>query len=172
VVVAICEGLQAAGIASLRFNFRGVGASEGTHGAGVAEASDVLGALELLAADRRIAADRIGLAGYSFGARVSLGMAAQTPLLKALMCVAPPLREPLSEEARPTCPFLVIIGDRDGNLADGGVERYASYLPAPGELRVVAGTDHFWWGYESILVETACDFFSQNLVSSSAKVAG
>jgi alpha/beta superfamily hydrolase len=172
VVVAICQGLHHAGVASLRFNFRGVGQSEGAHGEGVAEVGDVLGALDLLATDERIDRDRIGLAGYSFGARVSLGMAAKAPLVKALLCVAPPLREPLAEDVRPTCPFLVIIGDRDNNLAEGGAERYASCLPNGAELRVVSGTDHFWRGYESILVDTAHEFFTEALVGPTSTVAG
>src|ERR1044071_6569767 len=67
VVLAVCQGLQAAGIAALRFNFRGVDGSEGEHGEGIAEAGDVLGALSFLAEQPSIDARRVGLAGYSFG---------------------------------------------------------------------------------------------------------
>jgi alpha/beta superfamily hydrolase len=174
VVMALCEGLRSAGIASLRFNFRGVGASEGQYREGVDEVDDVLGALTFLAAQPRIAAERIGLAGYSFGARVSLAVAPRSPQVRALLCVAPPLREPLPPESRLTCPFLVLVGDRDGNLAEG-VDRYAAYLPDPQQLRVVEGTDHFWWGFEPVLVEAARHFFAEALatprVGSTAKLA-
>ncbi len=168
VVMALCEGLRRAGIAALRFNFRGVGLSEGRHGGGDDETLDVLGVLAFLAAQPRIGPDRIGLAGYSFGARVSLAAAATAATaataaqIRALLCVAPPLREPLPPNQRPDCPFLVLVGDQDAVAADG-VERYASYLPDPERLQVVRGTDHFWLGFEPVLVDAAQRFFADAL---------
>ena len=159
VVYAICQGLQAAGIGWLRFNFRGVGGSEGRYGEGVAERDDVLGALAFLKSQPAVDAARIGLAGYSFGARVSLSVVGQLPDLSALFCVAPPLSEAIPAENQPRCPFQLWVGDRDGNLVQGA-ERYASFLPDPSALHVVAGTDHFWRGYEQVLVEAAGSFFS------------
>jgi alpha/beta superfamily hydrolase len=169
VVMALGAGLQSAGIAWLRFNFRGVGGSEGRYGEGIAEADDVRGALAYLAAQPEVAPDRVGLAGYSFGARVSLAVAPRAPEVHALLCVAPPLREPLAAESHPGCPYLVLIGDRDGNAAEG-VDRYALYLPDPERLRVVAGTDHFWWGYESHLTDAAATFFAETLATPTAPV--
>ena len=163
VVVALCQGLAAAGTASLRFNFRGVGRSEGRYGDGVDEKLDVLGALAFLAEQPRIATDRIGLAGYSFGARVSLAAVAEAAQVRALLCVAPPLREPLPPDSL-HCPYLVLVGDRDGNLSDG-LEHYASCLPDPSRLQVVSGTDHFWWGFEPVLAEAAERFFSEALLA-------
>jgi hypothetical protein len=170
VVIALCQGLQAAGIASLRFDFRGVRRSEGGYGEGVDEVSDVLGALSYLAEQPQIASDRIGLAGYSFGARVSLAAAPKTPQIRALLCVAPPLREQLPADAQPACPLLVMVGDRDGVLAEGA-ERYASYLPSPQVLRVVPGTDHFWRGFEPVLTDAAREFFAACLSGSGAEVS-
>jgi alpha/beta superfamily hydrolase len=166
VVVALCEGLHASGIASLRFNFRGVGGSGGTYDDGVGEQDDVLGALGYLVEQPGIAGDSIGLAGYSFGARVSLAVASDAPRVRALLCVAPPLREPVTVP----CPFFVLVGDRDQNLSVG-VEAYASYLPDPTRLRVVQGTDHFWRGFESILAEGAEGFFADILAAPPAKAA-
>ena len=162
VVWALCQGLQDAGIAWLRFNFRGVGASQGQYAEGVDEVFDVLGALAFLAQQPGIEADRLGLAGYSFGARVSLATVPQAMQLGALLCVAPPLREPLPVASHPKCPFLVLVGDQDGNVSDG-VERYASYLPDRQRVQVVAGTDHFWRGYEDVLVDAAKRFFADAL---------
>ena len=168
VVMAICEGLAVAGMAALRFNFRGVGASEGSHGDGVAELDDVRGALDFLVAQPAIDPERVGLAGYSFGARVSLSVVSQTPAVKALLCVAPPLREPIPADSIP-CPYLVLVGDQDGNVADG-VDAYAANLPQPAQLTVVRGTDHFWWGFEPVVVEAASEFFSRTLATASARV--
>lgn len=162
VVVAICQGLQAAGIAWLRFNFRGVDGSEGEHGGGTDEVFDVLGALAFLGEQPQIDAGRVGLAGYSFGARVSLTVAPRAPQARALLLVAPPLREPIPPADAPTCPLRVLVGDRDGNISDG-VERYAACLPNPLSVQVVPGTDHFWWGFEPVLVDAAREFFSAQL---------
>jgi alpha/beta superfamily hydrolase len=169
VVMALGLGLAAAGIAWLRFNFRGVGASQGTHGEGVAEQDDVQGALAFLAAQPGIDAERIALAGYSFGARVSLAVAPGRTGLKGLLCVAPPLREPLGPESQPAGPLLVLVGDRDPNVA-GGIEAYGARLSDSAELRVVEGTDHFWWGFESVLTEAAYGFFRQTLMTPAAPV--
>ncbi len=170
VVMAVCQGLRDAGIAVLRFNFRGVGRSEGTYGDGIAEVSDVLGALSYLGAQPGIAPDHIGLAGYSFGAHASLNAAAVAPDVRALFCVAPPLREALPPDAAPACPLLVLVGDRDGLVAQG-VERYASFWPDPQVLRVVEGTDHFWRGFEPILAEAARRFFLGALTTPGAREA-
>jgi len=159
VVVALCEGLHATGMASLRFNFRGVGGSAGAHADGVGEIDDILGALSFLAEQAGVTRHSIGLAGYSFGARVSLTTLPKAPQVRALLCVAPPLREPVSGVGGP---FLLLVGDRDPHVADG-VERYASYLPETARLQVVRGTDHFWQGYEPVLVEAARGFFAEAL---------
>lgn len=162
VVVALCEGLHNAGIASLRFNFRGVGQSQGTYSGGADERLDVLGALAYLEEQPQIAPGRIGLAGYSFGARVSLAVVSDARQIGALLCVAPPLQEPLPAEQTPACPFLVLVGDHDRAAAQG-LDRYASYLPGPECLQVVRGTDHFWQGFEPVLVEVAGRFFADAL---------
>lgn len=162
VVLAVCEGLNRAGIAALRFNFRGVGGSEGISSGGPQEVADVLGALTFMAAQDEIEAERIGLAGYSFGARMCLAGVPSVPQVKALLTVAAPLREPLPTAEYPTCPFLALVGDHDALVAQG-IERYASYLPDPTSLQVVEGPDHFWWGFEPILVSATESFFATHL---------
>jgi alpha/beta superfamily hydrolase len=163
VVMAICQGLYSAGIAFMRFNFRGVGGSEGRYGEGIDEANDIRGALSFLAEQPRIDSARIALAGYSFGARVSLGVA-PTADIRALFCVAPPLSQPIAPENAPRCPYLVFVGDQDGNVRNG-VDAYASCLPHPDRLRIVQGTDHFWQGYEQVLVDASQQFFAEHLAT-------
>ena len=90
VVLAAVEGLDAQGIAALRFNFRGSGASEGTHDDGKGERDDVRAALSFAAGLHELDATRIGLAGYSFGAGMSAAVASDE--LPALALIAMPLR--------------------------------------------------------------------------------
>jgi len=162
VVMAVCDGLIQAGIAALRFNFRGVGQSEGQSSGGAQEVADLLGALNFLAEQDEIDPDRIGLAGYSFGARMCFAAIPSAPGIKALLTVAAPLREPLPASEHPICPFLALVGDHDALVAQG-IERYASYLPDPDGLQVVEGPDHFWWGFEPILVAATDTFFASHL---------
>src|SRR6185295_8845408 len=73
VVVAVTDALRAAGLATLRFNFRGVGSSEGRHGGGAAEVGDAHAALAHL---RAAGIEDVALVGYSFGAAVAARAAA------------------------------------------------------------------------------------------------
>src|SRR5437867_9908494 len=90
VVIRVAEVAESLGIATLRFNFRGVGASTGQHGGGEAEVEDIKAARAAMA-ERLPAGSAIGLAGYSFGAAVAARVAATTSDLPALALVAPPL---------------------------------------------------------------------------------
>ena len=71
VVATLCEAAVAQGLVALRFNFRGVGASQGTHEQGRGERSDVAAALAYLRSLPEIDSGRVGLAGYSFGAAMA-----------------------------------------------------------------------------------------------------
>ncbi|HZT05813.1 MAG TPA: alpha/beta fold hydrolase [Chloroflexota bacterium] len=168
VVAAICQGLHEANLASLRFNFRGVGGSTGRRTNGADEPKDLLGALAFLAAQPGIT--RVGLAGYSFGGRVALAAVREAPDIAALLCVAPPLRDGLPTRDPFACPMLVVVGDRD-RLVEGDAEAYAGRLPDPSCLRIVPGADHFWLGFEPVLIEIARDFFGRALPSPDAAAA-
>src|SRR5262249_37638439 len=93
VVRAAVEACAAQGLASLRFNFRGVGASKGAWDEGGGEQEDVRAALALIR-QRLPANARLALAGYSFGASMSSRVAAGSPPLAGLALIAPPLAAP------------------------------------------------------------------------------
>src|SRR5207302_861787 len=87
VVDAVVLALAAAGVATVRFDFRGVGRSEGEHGDGLTERLDVVAAIETISP---FAGDGpLVVAGYSFGAAVALSVA--DPRLAGWYAVAPPL---------------------------------------------------------------------------------
>jgi alpha/beta superfamily hydrolase len=90
VVDALVRALSGAGVATVRFDFRGVGRSGGEHGEGETERLDVVAAIEAVAP---LAGDGpVLLAGYSFGAAVALAVA--DPRLDGWFAVAPPLALP------------------------------------------------------------------------------
>ncbi len=144
VVYALSRAAQNCGLASLRFNFRGVGGSEGEHADGAGELED---AAAVLAWGRsRLPAAPLLLAGFSFGAFIALMLAARTRP-DALVTVAPPLHYADSGELpRPQCDWLLIHGDADDVVDCGTTLAQAEKLqPAP-EVQVVEGAGHFFHG--------------------------
>lgn len=138
VVREVCAALLRQGMAALRFNFRGTGRSTGRHSGGDAERHDVRAALDLLAAQEAVDADRLGLAGYSFGAVVAL--ATEDPRVRALAAVSP-APVPASAPQRPT---LLVTGDVDPYVSLAAVEALAGQLRPLAQTVVVPGADHFW----------------------------
>ncbi len=93
VVLAIAKVLSEKGgdsVAHLRFNYRGVGASEGAYGHGVGETKDALAALAELR--RRAPRAKATVCGYSFGTWVGLRAAASDGAIDRVMLVAPAVR--------------------------------------------------------------------------------
>jgi alpha/beta superfamily hydrolase len=143
VVVRAAEVAQGQGLATLRFNFRGVGASGGTHGGGAAEMEDVRTALARLGSVLS-AGVRMGLLGYSFGAWVSGRVAATAP--RPLCLIGPPLGMLDWSTAPPARPDLcVIAGSRDPYCPLPELERFTARL-APARGVVIDGADHFFFG--------------------------
>lgn len=144
VVVRISEVAQGVGLATLRFNFRGVGASGGVHAGGVGEQEDVAAALAALAS-RLPAASPIGLAGYSFGAWVAARVAAASPALPALALVAPPIgMYDLDFLSQAPPHMLLVSGSRDQYCPVEALERLGMRLGAKAE--VIEGAEHFFFG--------------------------
>ncbi len=162
VVVAICAAVAERGIAALRFNFRGVGGSEGSFGDGVGEREDATAALAHLRQLPEVDSDRVGIVGYSFGAAVAL-LAADERLQAVVAVSTPTIARGLSEiDVR--CPALLVAGAVD-QIAPAS--RLASLRPVVGpkaELVVVPGADHFWWGAQDRLAAIVADFLATTLL--------
>lgn len=157
VVSALTEALQQAGMATLRFNFRGVGRSGGEHGGGDAELADVEAAVTYLLS--RQAVPTVVVAGYSFGSMVGLQAGATDSRVHTLVGVAFPLgfRDP-SFLLSVTKPTLLISGDRDDYSPIPGLQDVFAKLPEPKQLTIVNGADHFFWGQEGEVAKTVVEF--------------
>jgi alpha/beta superfamily hydrolase len=164
VVVAICEELSANGFAALRFNFRGVGGSEGSSGGGVGEESDARAALDFLGAEATVDSGQLCLAGYSFGALVALSavdervraVVAVSPPLGPQSLVGPPVRQ---AGMRLHCPALFVFGGRDAMAPADRLSDAARALGEECQVVVVPDADHFWWGQEDALAREVVGFF-------------
>lgn len=131
------------GVAGLRFNFRGVGASTGVHDEGRAEQLDVLTALDQMA---DVVAGPVVVAGWSFGADVAL--AVDHDRLAAWLSVAAPLSviDPTTMAAsRSPKPKLLVVPAHDQFRPPEGARSTTSEWPNT-EIEVVPGADHYLAG--------------------------
>ena len=157
VVTAIARALHDAGLATVRFDFRGVGASEGTHGGGTDERLDVLSALE--AARAQFGTGPLVLAGYSFGSMVALDV--DHASVTAWLAVAPPLGVMGGTPASAT-------DSRAKHLLVPEHDQYSPPATAAGHSSAWVNTtmvtvpmaDHFLAGHSSAVTELATAFVS------------
>ena len=144
VVYTVARALQTSGIATLRFNFRGVGASQGTYDEGAGETRDAAAVADFGAA--RWPGRRLVLAGFSFGAFVALRLALARDTAR-LITVAPPVgRFDFSELHAPACPWLVVQGDADDVVDPSAVISWVGAAGSEAGVVVVPGVGHFFHG--------------------------
>jgi alpha/beta superfamily hydrolase len=147
VVVRVVEVAAGLGLATCRFNFRGVGRSTGMHGQGRAERLDVEVALDHLEAE--VGGSPPVLAGYSFGAVVAAAVAGTGRRLGGVVLIAPPVARAtetpflgLASRERPT---LVVAGTRDEYCPEPALRALEARL-AGAQVVAIEGADHFFSG--------------------------
>ena len=135
VVTTLERALNELGLATVRFNFRGVGATAGSYDHGNGETDDVFAIAAWLARVRPH--DALWLAGFSFGSYVAL-RAAERLSLKQLIKIAPAVTMRNFAQLRaPGCPWLVIQGEADEVVDPAAVYAYvAIHDPAPTLVRM------------------------------------
>ena len=141
------KGLVRVGCAVLRFNFRGVGKSEGSFDSGRGERGDFTAALDFMAA--RYPGVPLWAAGFSFGSFVALETGAVDPRVSALIGVAPPVTRDnydfantrVSEKAK-----FFVQGSEDELCPVEGMWAFYGALPEPKELVIIDGADHLFTG--------------------------
>ena len=160
VVHTLARAMQELGAPTVRFNFRGVGASAGTHDEGRGEIDDAVSVADW--ARRRWRCEALWLAGFSFGAAVAL-QAAPRLSPERLITVAPPVAR-LGLEKRPPRPaagWLIVQGDADDVVNPGEVESWAAaFVPRP-ELIMLGGAEHFFHGRLTELREVVKSFLER-----------
>lgn len=160
VVYSLSETLPQASFVSFKFNFRGVGGSQGEFGQGIGEQEDVEAAISFISTVKEVDSKRIGLAGYSAGAGFALPVGLNDVRIKALAAVSPPL--PMFDfDFLKSCPKpkLLISGSRDNFTPADQFLEFCQNLPEPKECESIEGADHFWWEYESRLAAKVTAFF-------------
>jgi hypothetical protein len=153
VVHTVSRAMIELGAPALRFNFRGVGASDGRYADGIGETDDAVAACEWMRA--RYAGAALLLAGFSFGALVAC-RAALTVRPAHLITIAPPAgrARKLLVGQQPQGPWTIILGDADGVVPSDEVAAWVAELAPGPELIVLPGVDHFFHGNLTLLRQT------------------
>jgi alpha/beta superfamily hydrolase len=149
VVYHAMKALVALGIPVLRFNFRGVGLSEGTHDDGHGEQNDVRAAIDWL--DRSFAGRPILTAGFSFGASVSLRACCGDRRVPGLIALGLPVHAAGRDYAYSflgecTQPKLFLSGDRDQFAPVPQLESVIAHAAEPKRTVLIEGAEHFFQG--------------------------
>ena len=162
IVASLANSLCAAGIAALRFHFRGVDMSEGSFDGGIGEIEDAVEAMNFLSLNENVDASRVGIAGYSFGAAVALAAASRSNLPQAMVSIACPSRvfnEMSAQEL--LLPKLLILGEHDHDFPAQQFNFMARRFTDPKEVEVIGGADHFFGGHVAEVVGMATKFFEK-----------
>lgn len=146
VIFRAAKALQAQGIAVLRFNFRGVGRSEGSHDHGRGEQEDARAALDEM--QRRLPGLPLILGGFSFGSVMAAKVAARDPRVRAVIILGFPITRVSStaDLALVHQPRLFVQGGEDEFGSGAAIRTLVADLPEPKRLEVVEGADHFFTG--------------------------
>jgi len=152
VVEAILAAMWQAGYATLRFNFRGVGASEGEHDGGPGEVDDAVAAMAFLLGQPGARKEDAVMAGYSFGAMAAVSAGFERAEIARIVAVALPLA--MADARIPdgaSKPVLLVSGDRDSYSPVAGLQALKSKIGDSARLEIIAGADHFFGGREAEL---------------------
>ena len=152
VVDAMLAALWQLGYATLRFNFRGVGGSEGEHDGGPGEVDDAIAAMAYLLAQPGVRKEGAVMAGYSFGAMVAVSAGYERAEIARIVAVAIPLA--MADARIPdgaSKPVLLVSGDRDSYSPVAGLQALRAKIGDTARLEIVGGTDHFFGGHEAEL---------------------
>lgn len=162
VVDAVCSALGRARIAWLKFNFRGVGGSEGTFADGIGERQDARAAISFGERQAGVDPARIGLCGYSFGSMVAFPVAVEDARVRAVAGIAPFVR-PDDLLDRYTRPKLFVSGTEDEYVSSATLEKVVKRMPEPKELILFPRVNHFWSGNERPMADRVAQFFIRHL---------
>jgi alpha/beta superfamily hydrolase len=142
------KGLVRAGCAVLRFNFRGVGKSQGSFTGGEGERGDYKAALDYMA--RRYPGLPLWAAGFSFGSWIALETGAVDDRVSVLIAIAPPVTREgydFSNTQKSSKPKFFVQGEADDICPIQDMWKFYGALPEPKELVVIDAADHLFDGH-------------------------
>jgi len=176
IIYALYQAFARRGYAALRFNFRGVGRSQGSFDRGEGELSDAAAALDWLQANNPNAS-ACWVGGFSFGAWIGMQLLMRRPEIDGFISIAPPANLYDFSFLAP-CPSsgLVIQGDRDDVVPPDSVAKLVTKLSHQRHItvdhRVIAGANHYFHGRMGELVGHIDSYLDVALSPTVAETAG
>jgi len=167
VIYSMYQTFARRGFSVLRFNFRGVGRSQGRFDNGQGELSDAASALDWMQSHNPNAA-RCWIAGFSFGAWISMQLMMRRPEISGFISVSPPASMHDFSFLAP-CPSsgLIVHGSNDEIVPLESVDKLAQKVSAQKNIeidyRVVDGGDHFFNDHLDVLIGHIEDYLKVSL---------
>lgn len=169
-LLAIGQAAVGKGFNILRFNYRGVGNSDGAFGQGVGEIQDTIAAVKFLRNHPNTDPKRIALLGYSFGGSIAIA-AAMDATPAALITISAPLRLPdldpsiVTEAIRyVNCPTYILHGREDQSVHYVEAEAIYAHLQVKEKyFRIIKGANHFWSQHLNNIIPMIIAFLSEKL---------
>lgn len=162
VVLAVTGELASRGWTVLRFNFRGVGSSQGSYGGAERARDDAAAALSFLVEALPQSHSTLAMVGYSFGAWAALAAGTADARASALVGISPAIPSSdytfLRECSKPK---LFVYGQSDEYANQAAVTTLLESLPEPKGQLVFPGADHFWWQQEQEMAVAVADFLDR-----------
>lgn len=144
VVTTLARACQQLGAVAIRFNFRGVGESEGHYDQGLGEQADLQAVIAW--AQARYPGYRLWLAGFSFGSYIAASMASKLAV-DQLITIAPPVHHfDFEHLAKISCPWVVAQGEADEVVPSEQVFAWLATRPEPIHLIRMPNVGHFFHG--------------------------
>ena len=164
VVAAVCQSAVREGMAALRFNFRGVGDSEGEFTSGKEEHNDIKSALNVMRNWPAVHGGRVALVGYSTGATIILDGLRHLKRASAIVLIAPTLGALRNKRFnRDKRPRLVVAGSDDRVAPSLEIQRILDECRGPVQFHEVVGADHSMRGFHAEAAEVSADFLKRHL---------
>jgi uncharacterized protein len=161
---ALYQAFVAQGFSTLRFNFRGVGMSQGVYDKGEGELSDAAAALDWMQSVNT-GAPYVWVAGFNFGAWIGMQLLMRRPEIKGFVSICPPANE-IDFSFLAPCPQsgLIVQGNKDNIVPEASVEKLVGRLNAQKgiaiDYRVVDGANHFYNDQVDLMVEHVHDYLN------------
>lgn len=160
VLARVSDALVQEGFSTLRFNFRGVGKSQGGYDEGRGETEDVMAAVDFLL--KELALPGVDLAGYSFGSWVGMLGGAAHPGVRRLVGIAPPLSHmDLGEAGNTAKPKFFVRGGKDEYCGEEDFRRWFNGLPDPKEEKLLPAANHFFQGFEMEIARAVSEYLKK-----------
>jgi uncharacterized protein len=162
-LLAVRDEAVARGWNVLRFNYRGVGGSDGEFGAGAGEIADAVGALRFVRAE--FGDSPVVILGWSFGGAIALQVARRDEAVIACVAIAPAIERaqlPPGPELDLNVPVLIVCGQNDDVVSPESCRIWAEKSGA--EYVEIRAANHFFWAKYEVVTAAIADWLEQEVL--------